>query len=94
MKEVSSLDPPAARRQLGHKADPAGACFNRQVRLNSLLSGAQVAQRVPIANGQMGHDLIEPASERGEGRERLVNAMGQGPERSRLLRQGHGKVVK
>lgn len=71
---------------LGHQGDGGGACPDRQAWLDGILGGAQVVQRVPVADGQVRYDLVVLALKRRKVRERAENALGQLTKRARVAR--------
>jgi hypothetical protein len=61
-------------------------CVDRQVSLDGMLGGTQIVQAMSMADGQVRDDDIQPAFIRRERGKRLVDAVGQGAERSGFAR--------
>ena len=54
------------------------------MRLDGLLGNAKLVHRMPRTNSQVWDDILELPTERGEGGDRLVDALCQGAERARV----------
>jgi GNAT superfamily N-acetyltransferase len=85
--EKCRLRPPLADGLLGHEGDRADTGLDGQVRPDGLLSGAQLAQRVPATDGQVRNDVIELTLVWSECREGLVGALSKGTEGTGIIRR-------